>query len=227
MDDDPCQHKADAQRKEQVHERQRLPGQVIHVIGVARPGSIDVSIQPLDKGAEGTGVVSIGHEGGHLLAKVLDAGIRKGGDAVTAGGDVPFAVAYAHQQQHAVHIGAVAVLAVVIQIIGKLLHAVGTNAFHRLDGGNGHIEALAQAQLFQCVLQLVVLVLGQHLSIVEHAVVQVGKAALYRKGRNSQRRRKNQCCQRRKEGVQSVGSLFHRSSLLYRIRASHSSHITP
>ena len=59
------------------------------------------------------------------------------------------------------------------------------------------------------------------------AVVQVGKAALYRKGRNSQRRRKDQCCQRRKEGVQSVGSLFHRLSLLYRIRASHSSHITP
>ena len=84
---------------------------------------------------------------------------------------MPLAVAYAHQQQHAVHIGAVAVLAVVIQIIGKLLHAVGTNAFHRLDGGNGHIEALAQAQLFQCVLQLVVLVLGQHLSVVEHAVV--------------------------------------------------------
>ena len=140
---------------------------------------------------------------------------------------MPLAVAYAHQQQHAVHIGAVAVLAVVIQIIGKLLHAVGTNAFHRLDGGNGHIEALAQAQFFQCVLQFVVLVLGQHLSVVEYAVVQVGKAALHRKSRNSQRRRKNQCCQRRKEGVQSVGSLFHRSSLLYRIRASHSSHITP
>ena len=178
-------------------------------------------------------LVSVGDRKWHIstcgygITVFTDAGIRKDGDAVAAGGDVPLAVAHAHQQKHAVHIGAVAVLAVVIQIIGKLLHAVGTNAFHRLDGGNGHIEALAQAQLFQCVLQLVVLVLGQHLSVVEHAVVQVGKAALYRKGRNSQRRRKNQCCQRRKEGVQSVGSLFHRSSLLYRIRASHSSHITP
>ena len=227
MDDDPCQHKADAQRKEQVHERQRLPGQVIHIVGVARPGSVDVSIRPLDKGAEGTGVVSIGHEGGHLLAKVLDAGIRKGGDAVAAGGDVPFAVAHAHQQKHAVHIGAVAELAEVIQVVGIGLHAVVVHAFQRLDGGNDHIKALADAQLLQRSLQFIILVLGQNFCAVVHAVVQVGKAALHRKDRNSQRRRKNQCCQRRKEGVQSFGSLFHRSSLLYRIRASHSSHITP
>ena len=131
---------------------------------------------------------------------------------------MPFAVAHAHQQQHAVHIGAVAKLAEVIQVVGIGLHAVVVHAFQRLDGGNGHIEALAQTQFFQCILQLVVLVLGQDPCAVVHAVVQVGKDALHRKGRNSQRR---------KEGVQSVGSLFHRSSLLYRIRASHSSHITP
>ena len=140
---------------------------------------------------------------------------------------MPFAVAYAHQQKHAVHIGAVAKLAEVIQVVGIGLHAVVVHAFQRLDGGNDHIKALAEAQLFQCVLQLVVLVLGQDVCAVVHAVVQVGKAALHRKGRNSQRRRKDQCCQRRTEGAQAVGSLFHRSSLLYRIRASHSSHITP
>ena len=140
---------------------------------------------------------------------------------------MPFAVAHAHQQQHTVHIGAVAELAVIIEVISIGLHVVVVHAFQRLDGSNGHIEALAQTQLFQCILQLVVLVLGQDPCAVVHAVVQVGKAALHRKGRNSQRRRKDQCCQRRKEGVQSVGSLFHHSSLLYRIRASHSSHITP
>ena len=43
-DDDPCQHKADAQRQHQVHGGKRLPGQVIHVIGVALPGSVDVGI---------------------------------------------------------------------------------------------------------------------------------------------------------------------------------------
>ena len=118
-------------------------------------------------------------------------------------------------------------MAEVIQVVGVGLHAVVVHAFQRLDGGNDHIKALADAQLLQRSLQFIILVLGQNFCAVVHAVVQVGKAALYRKGRNSQRRRKNQCCQRRKEGVQSVGSLFHRSSLLYRIRASHSSHITP
>ena len=158
---------------------------------MARPGSVNVGIRPLDKGAEGTGVVSIGHEGGHLLAKVLDAGIRKGGDAVAAGGDVPFAVAHAHQQQHAVHIGAVAELAEVIQVISIGLHAVVVHAFQRLDGGNDHIKALADAQLLQRSLQFIILVLGQNFCAVVHAVVQVGKAALHRKGRNSQRRRKD------------------------------------
>ena len=140
---------------------------------------------------------------------------------------MPFAVAHAHQQKHAVHIGAVAELAEVIQVIGIGLHVVVVHAFQRLDGGNDHIKALADAQLLQRSLQFIILVLSQNFCAVVHAVVQVGKAALHRKDRNSQRRRKNQCCQRRKEGVQSVGSLFHRSSLLYRIRASHSSHITP
>ena len=148
-DDDPCQHKADAQRKEQVHERQRLPGQVIHVIGVALPGSVDVGIRPLDKGAECTGVISIGHEGGHLLAKVLDAGVRKGGDAVAAGGDVPLAVACAYQQQYAVTVCTVAELTVVIEVIGIFLHAGVALAFQRVDGGNSHIKALADAQLLQ------------------------------------------------------------------------------
>ena len=140
---------------------------------------------------------------------------------------MPLAVAHAHQQQYTVPVCTVAKLAEVIQVIGIGLHAVVVHAFQRLDGSNGHIEALAQTQFFQCILQLMVLVLGQDPCAVVHAVVQVGKAALHRKGWNSQRRRKDQCCQRRKEGVQSVGSLFHRSSLLYRIRASHSSHITP
>ena len=227
MDDDPRQHKADAHRKDQVHGGKRVPGQGLYVIGAARPGSVDVGVRPLDKGAEGTGVVSIGHEGLHLFAKVLDAGIRKGGDAVAAGGDMPFAVAHAHQQQHTVHIGAVAELTVIIEVIGIGLHAVVVHAFQRLDGGNGHIEALAEAQLFQCILQLAVLLCSQDICAVVHAVVQVGKAALHRKRRNGQDHRKHQCCQRRKEGAQAFGSLFHRSSLLYRIRASHSSHITP
>ena len=140
---------------------------------------------------------------------------------------MPLAVAHAYQQQYAVPVCTVAKLTEIIKIVCIFLHTGIVHAFQRLDGGNDHIKALAEAQLFQCVLQLVVLVLGQDVCAVVHAVVQVGKAALHRKGRNSQRRRKDQCCQRRTEGAQAVGSLFHRSSLLYRIRASHSSHITP
>ena len=62
---------------------------------MAFAGGGNIRVRPLDKGVEGGGVIAVCHIGGHLLAKVLDAGIRKGGNAVAAGGDMPFAVAYA------------------------------------------------------------------------------------------------------------------------------------
>ena len=140
---------------------------------------------------------------------------------------MPLAVAHAHQQQYAVPVCTVAKLTEIIKIVCIFLHTGIVHAFQRLDGGNDHIKALADAQFLQRSFQLVILVLGQDVCAVVHAIIQVGKAALHRKGRNSQRQQEHQCCQRRKEGAQAVGSLFHRSSLLYRIRASHSSHITP
>ena len=116
---------------------------------MAFAGGGNIRIRPLDKGAEGGGVIAVCHIGGHLLAKVLDAGIRKGGNAVAAGGDMPFAVAYAHQQQHAVPVFTVAELAVIVQVIGIFLHAGVALVFQRVDGSNDHIKALADAQFLQ------------------------------------------------------------------------------
>ena len=62
---------------------------------------------------------------------------------------MPFAVAYAHHQQHAVPVFAVAELAVIVQVIGVFFHAGVALAFQRVDGSNGHIEALTDAQLLQ------------------------------------------------------------------------------
>ena len=192
---------------------------------MAFAGGGDIRIRPLDKGAEGGGVIAVCHIGGHLLAKVLDAGIRKGGNAVAAGGDMPFAVACAHQQQHAVPVFAVAELAVIVQVIGVFFHAGVALVFQRVDGSNDHIKALADAQFLQRSFQLAVLVLGQNFCAVVHAVIQVGKAVCG-KGRCGQRDQQHQCGQRGTEGAQWGNSLFHLPSLLYRIPASHSSHIT-
>ena len=222
---DQCRDQANDQRHAQIHDRERLLGHVVHIVGVAFAGGGDICVRPLDKGAEGGGVITVCHIGGHLLAKVLDAGIRKGGNAVAAGGDMPFAVAYAHQQQHAVPVFTVAELAVIIQVIGIFLHAGAALAFQRVDGGNDYIKALADAQFLQRSFQLAVLVLGQDFCAVVHAVVQVGKAVCG-KGRYSQRQQNHQCGQRSTEGAQSGSSVFHLPSLLYRIPASHSSHIT-
>ena len=192
---------------------------------MAFAGGGDIGVRPLDKGAEGGGVIAVCHVGSHLLAKVLDAGIRKGGNAVAAGRDMPFAVAYAHQQQHAVPVFTVAELAVVVQVISVFFHTGVALAFQRVDGGNDHIKTLADAQLLQRSFQLAVLILGQNFRAVVHAVIQVGKAVCG-KGRYSQRQQKHQCGQRSTEGAQSGSSVFHLPSLLYRIPASHSSHIT-
>ena len=62
---------------------------------------------------------------------------------------MPFAVAYAHHQQHAVPVFAVAELAVIIQVIGIFLHAGAALAFQRVDGSNDHIKALTDAQFLQ------------------------------------------------------------------------------
>ena len=139
---------------------------------------------------------------------------------------MPFAVAYAHHQQHAVPVFAVAELAVIIQVIGVFFHAGVALVFQRVDGGNDHIKALADAQLFQRSFQLAVLVLGQDFCAVVHTVIQVGKAIFGGKGRCGQRKQQYQCGQRSTEGAQRGNSLFHLPSLLYRIPASHSSHIT-
>ena len=198
---------------------------IVYIVGVALAGGGNIRIRPPDKGAEGSGVIAVCHVGGHLLAKVLDTGIRKGGNAVAAGGDMPFAVADAYHQQHAVPVFTVAELAVIVQVIGVFFYAGVTLAFQRVDGGNDHIKALADAQLLQRSFQLVVLVLGQNLRAVVHTVIQVGKAVCG-KGRYSQRQQKHQCGQRSTEGAQSGSSVFHLPSLLYRIPASHSSHMT-
>ena len=146
---DQRRHQTNDQRHAQIHDRERLLGHIVYVIGLTFAGGGDIRIRPLDKGAEGGGVIAVCHIGGHLLAKVLDAGIRKCGDAVAAGGDVPLAVACAYQQQYAVTVCTVAELTVVIEIIGIFLHAGVALAFQRVDGGNGHIKALADAQLLQ------------------------------------------------------------------------------
>ena len=138
---------------------------------------------------------------------------------------MPFAVADAYQQQHAVPVFTVAELAVIVQVIGVFFHAGVTLAFQRLDGGNDHIKTLTDAQLLQRGLQFAIFVLGQDLCIVVHTVIQVSKAVCG-KGRYSQRQQKHQCGQRSTEGAQSGSSVFHLPSLLYRIPASHSSHIT-
>ena len=137
---------------------------------------------------------------------------------------MPFAVACAHHQQHAVPVFAVAELAVIVQVIGVFFHAGVALVFQRVDGGNDYIKALADAQFLQRSFQLAVLVLGQDFCAVVHAVVQVGKAVCG-KGRYSQRQQNHQCGQRSTEGAQRGSSLFHLPSLLYRIPASHSSHI--
>ena len=139
---------------------------------------------------------------------------------------MPFAVAYAYQQQHAVPVFTVAELAVIVQVIGVFFHTGVALAFQRVDGGNDHIKTLADAQLLQRSFQLAVLILSQDFRAVVHAVVQVGKAVFGGKGRCGQRKQQHQCGQRSTEGAQSGSSVFHLPSLLYRIPASHSSHIT-
>ena len=84
---------------------------------------------------------------------------------------MPLAVACAYQQQYAVTVCTVAELTVVIEVIGIFLHAGVALAFQRVDGGNGHIKALADAQLLQRSFQFAVLVLGQNFCAVVQAVV--------------------------------------------------------
>ena len=69
----------------------------------------------------------------HLLADILDSGIRKRGYAVAAGGYPPVAVLHADEEQQTVSFFSVAVFAIIIDIVGIFHGLFAIQRFGRHD----------------------------------------------------------------------------------------------
>ena len=66
---DQCRHQTNDQRHAQIQDGEGLMRHIVHIVGVAFAGGGDIRVRPLDKGAEGSGVIAVCHIGSHLLAK--------------------------------------------------------------------------------------------------------------------------------------------------------------
>ena len=139
-------HQADDQGNHQTkHYMKGFFRQVVSVKGITVSGLRDEFVAFYSENIKGRGVVFITKLANKLLAQILDACIRKGGDAVAAGGDPPIPVLHAHQQQNTVLVEAVEI----VKIVG-ICH--GGLTLQRIRGDYHHIHSLPGAdfvQLFQ------------------------------------------------------------------------------
>ena len=175
-DYDQRQHKADAEGERdpvQRHQKEHIPAAdilivaVVVIVIISAPGGLcDQPVALLRVGVEGGCVVAGGQIRPDLLPDIRNVFVRKYGDAIAAGGYVPVALLHTDQQQYAVLVFAVAVAAVVIDVVGIVLHRFAS--VRVLRGNDDDIHLLPYAQLIQLFLQSGFFAVGQQVCPVVH-----------------------------------------------------------
>ena len=114
-----------AQTADQRHEdpavRHRFPRKIASVVRFILSRLCDKGVALIDKGVKGTCKIAVGKIRHDLFAYVLNTGVCKCRNAVAAGGDPPVVVLHADEEKQTVASGAIAEIAVVVQIV-RVLH---------------------------------------------------------------------------------------------------------
>ena len=116
---DPCARHDDAedQRNQDPDQAERLFGYVAVVIGCAGCRLRDKIIAKIGEFVKSIGKFAVGQIRRQLFADIADSSVCKGPDRVAAGRDPPVVVFHADQQQQAALLRAIAVVAVIIDIV--------------------------------------------------------------------------------------------------------------